>query len=1305
MKRERILFLFLLFLLLASPASHLNSEAQTQSSAQAKNLLFQAAEAAWEKQNWEQAVAQYRLFIQQNPTHPALAEAHYKIGFYLSFTAAPEEAIAEYEKAISLLPGTEVAHEAKEGIAALRYYQARYEDARDLFSELMRETEDWATFKESAHRFKEMSRLVALQKLPVKRSALDCGPRALEYACNQMGIRYAAAKLKPLYETRGKGISLKQLRDAAWRAGLPAWGVKVKGEQLAQVATPFLVPLRANHYWVITKVSPERVEYVDPDRGASYLTAKLFLERWRGDALVFGKKRPSNLIGQLLNKNEMAAVSGGHHLHGDNNGRNPNTGFVDQNSCPSGSPNSSGSSVGLPHWSVNLANYNLLVQDTDFVYGGRGPSVGLTRTYNADASFESAFGRSWTFNYNVHLVFEPRGMVTIMREDGKKDSFTPRGDGTHTPPMWTHDQLVKNADGTYRLLLKRSRATQHFNAQGRLVRITDRNDNSVTLQYQADRLISVTDAIGRITQLRYNTAGKIDEVTDPLGRKATFGYDTNGNLISYVDMAANQVSYTYDSRSYMSSLTTPSGTTQFKLGTTPQFGDRSYVLKEIVEPDGNVTRFDTGNEIAWFTNPQGVQTFVFNNSDGETTEIEDGLGNKTKYEYGSAGLTRVTDAKGVSIRYTYNNQANLASITDPFSVVTTFTYDASENIREIKSSVGRSATFDYDNKRNVIKATDPKKGVSIFAYNSYGQLLKITDPRTNDITFTYDDKGNRKTFATPESTTSYTYDEIGRLTSMTDPMHNTFRYAFDGIDRPLSLTAPDGKTTTYAYNCCKLSSITDSVGTLKFDYYPSGRLKQFTNTFNQTIGYSYDKNGNLLTLTYPDSKVVRYEYDVNNRMKRVTDWLNNTTTYNYDEAGKLISAINSNGTRTGYKYDSANRLKTVANVRTNGTPISIHNYDLDNYGSRTKATTIPSTTIQNTPRTTTYSYDRDNKLLSASNSTFTYDANGNLKTIRGAEQSDFVFDHFNRLTDATSQNRQYRYQYDAIGSRISRSIDGQATQYTINPNTGLSQMLAEADQADRITSYYVYGLGLISKVLPDGSTYFYHYDGNANTAALTNQSSVPVYQYSYDPFGNSFGTGNTGVINEFRFAGGLGVLDEGNSLLYMRARYYKTNLGRFIIKDPIGLIGGVNLYRYANNNPVDKNDPSGLIPDWINQLGFGECCGASRDCSQSHSPNLNSQQQACAIHDRCLIDTEFGFQNILSPGVADCHINLCAGSVASLHPASPVMGAIFCTAGTAGVTILTIGEAIQSIWPASGPVYGPVYPTPVPVACPSPGPF
>src|SRR5260370_35228768 len=45
---------------------------------------------------------------------------------------------------------------------------------------------------------------------------------------------------------------------------------------------------------------------------------------------------------------------------------------------------------------------------------------------------------------------------------------------------------------------------------------------------------------------------------------------------------------------------------------------------------------------------------------------------------------------------------------------------------------------------------------------------------------------------------------------------------------------------------------------------------------------------------------------------------------------------------------------------------------------------------------------------------------------------------------------------------------------------------------------------------------------------------------------------------------------------YYRARYYDPKLGRFISEDPIGFQGGINVYTYVLNSPVNRVDPSGL---------------------------------------------------------------------------------------------------------------------------------
>jgi len=96
-----------------------------------------------------------------------------------------------------------------------------------------------------------------------------------------------------------------------------------------------------------------------------------------------------------------------------------------------------------------------------------------------------------------------------------------------------------------------------------------------------------------------------------------------------------------------------------------------------------------------------------------------------------------------------------------------------------------------------------------------------------------------------------------------------------------------------------------------------------------------------------------------------------------------------------------------------------------------------------------------------------------------------------------------------------------------------------------------------------------------STIALTDNSGSITDKYAYDDFGrivNQVGTSE----NPFKYVGRYGVMDEGNGLYFMRARYYDATVGRFLQKDPIGFEGGINLYVYVGNNSVNWIDPLGL---------------------------------------------------------------------------------------------------------------------------------
>jgi len=107
---------------------------------------------------------------------------------------------------------------------------------------------------------------------------------------------------------------------------------------------------------------------------------------------------------------------------------------------------------------------------------------------------------------------------------------------------------------------------------------------------------------------------------------------------------------------------------------------------------------------------------------------------------------------------------------------------------------------------------------------------------------------------------------------------------------------------------------------------------------------------------------------------------------------------------------------------------------------------------------------------------------------------------------------------------------------------------------------------------------YYFADGNGNVTYMINSSQAMVASYRYDPYGNTISSsGSLSAANVYRFSSKETHVNSG--MYYYLYRFYDPNLQRWINRDPIEELGGINLYSLAANDPADNTDALGLLPD------------------------------------------------------------------------------------------------------------------------------
>jgi RHS repeat-associated protein len=308
-------------------------------------------------------------------------------------------------------------------------------------------------------------------------------------------------------------------------------------------------------------------------------------------------------------------------------------------------------------------------------------------------------------------------------------------------------------------------------------------------------------------------------------------------------------------------------------------------------------------------------------------------------------------------------------------------------------------------------------------------------------------------------------------------------------------------------------------------------------------------------MTVTGQPTVNYEYDDVNRLKQISQG-SAIVKFSYDEADRLIAKTLPNGVVAEYSYDSGSQLTEIT-YRQGATVLGNLIYQYDQVGRRSKVEgTFARVALPQ--QLTQTAYNDANQLTQHNASNLTYDANGNL-TIDGVNT--YTWNARNELVSVTGSGLNASFTYDAFGRRSVKTINGATTEFLYDGLNAVQEKVGGTPAANMLTGGVDQSF---TRADANGPLHFLT-DGLGSTLSLTDAAGAETTQYTYEPFGQTFTSGNPSA-NSAQFTGRE---NDGTGLYYYRARYYSPTLQRFISEDPLGFAGGdLNLYAYTGNDPV-----------------------------------------------------------------------------------------------------------------------------------------